>query len=173
MILNGSLTMKLNLDNDIFNVGPWQRFVLLSFGSNTSPLPFACQRLRTCLSAYSGGSPRTNAASFVEVDFHQNEIIGDGTFPTPTLIASNNYGRGVAWEFPSSQYFHDLQLFLVADGFSWAWPLPSILQPVFMTVGFVTLQACFTKIFSEVSKKSKATPNVNSSIRSCDTIDFV
>ena len=137
-LLNGSLTMKLTLDNDIFSVGPWQRTVRLSLGSNTSPLYALCQRLRSCLSAYSGSGIRRGGASYIEIGFRQNENVGDGTFPTPALIATNSFGRGVAWIFPSSKYFHDLQLSIIGNDFVWAYPIPQILQPVFMSVGFVT-----------------------------------
>jgi hypothetical protein len=172
MILKGSLTMELFLDHDIFNVGPWQKSVLLSIGSNTSPLYAACHA-RACLSAYSGGSHRINAATFVEISFNQNEIIGDGTFPTPSLVASNNYTRGVAWVLPSSEYYHDLQLFLVANNFVWAFPLPVVVQPAMMTFGFVILQACFTKIFVDLTKKPKTRKDNAHPMTPCPAAEFI
>ncbi|HZY94094.1 MAG TPA: hypothetical protein VFE98_04430 [Candidatus Bathyarchaeia archaeon] len=147
-ILGGTLGMAFRLTGDGWDFGPWQDSLLVSLGSNTSPLYYkGCPPKLECLSIF----PKTPVA--VEIGFASNQIIGDGTFPPPTLIATNVYGRAVFWNFTSVNHFHDIQLFVIANNPAWTFPLPTSYQRIVQSAGFVLLQVFITRSYSDWKKK--------------------
>jgi hypothetical protein len=152
--LNGTTSMIFHLGEGIMNEGMWQNSLLLSFGSNTSPVFYSrgCYfALRFCSSAF----PKSPVS--VSLSFPENQIIGSGTLPSPTRIATNAYARAALWNFSSSRDFSDIEASFEAYTGAWnsqvPWtsltPLPSAWETVVLSIALVIMPASVTWIVSD------------------------